>query len=211
MKKLILLFTMVCATNQLYGMEQATPKETLLPDLKQKITHMASSASKNLNEAINALESASTFYGVQFDKLFFDNLKDFTALVNLLAKKFPDKSRKEIAEKFKTPIAKKYVHLGEKLANNWKKKDILTQLIKEGVDLYYSITYATDEGVYLLTPLNRATMSKNVEIVQLLLDAGANPNYKDSLGKTAFEYIDKHASDNKTQKIRQMLDEAMNK
>lgn len=105
MKKLILLFTIVCA-NQLYGMEPIEPKWSLqkaehisqLPqDVRLTIINTALAESNTLVEAINALKNASTLYGVRYDLL-----KNAT-LMQALMKRFPGKVREEIALAIKQP------------------------------------------------------------------------------------------------------------
>ncbi len=86
MKKLILLFTITCAASQMYGMETENigglPKE-----IQNQITQTAIASSKNLNETVVMIKRLSTSFGISYDKLF-DNIKDFTKLVHMLADKF---------------------------------------------------------------------------------------------------------------------------
>ena len=110
MKKITSLFILICAASQLYGME---PEQKMgafgeLPDELHKEIVNALVESKDLGQVIAAVKVASVLQGVQYN-----TLEDFTALINILAKKFPDISRKEIAEKFQKNL--KYSEIPELL------------------------------------------------------------------------------------------------
>ncbi len=143
MKKLILLFTMACAAGQLYGMLEVQNIMDLPEDVRNKIISMALPSSDNLDETIKAIK-VGVLRGVRYD-----NLKTFTALMDVLAKKFPNILRKKIAEKFNTPIAKEYVTLGEQL-------------------FLPVITYGF---------ANRRSEQSPVEDMKKLLEKDADPNY----------------------------------
>ena len=72
-----------------------------LPPELHKVIVNALAQSNNLEQVIEAIKVAGILSGVRYD-----NLKDFTALMDILAKKFPDMSRQEIAAKFDTEIAR---------------------------------------------------------------------------------------------------------
>ena len=204
MKKITLLFTIICA-GQMYGMEQ-TPYALLLPELKQKIVNMALQSKNNtLDEAINALKGASAFYKVSFDKLFGD-LKDFTKLVHILAAEF-NVSTKEVAEKFNIPIAQKYINLGEKLidlvygeklppvkaiklyeANLTPKKanpNEIIKLIEDGADVNFTAKLDLTSG-YNESPLSISTNNGDITLTKLLLKHGANPELAAKILKPSF-------------------------
>ncbi len=197
MKKIILLFTIICA-GQLYGMEEA-PKMGAFGDLPEdvhKVIVQALATSNNLEQTIEAIKVASVLRGVRYD-----NLKDFTKLVHILADKFNTTTAK-IAKEFKTPIAEKYVNLGNDLTfymlmfdkdGNIKDPDRFTQLINQGADVNYT---GTEGSIYILgkgdfpdiqTPLIAAVKSGNSDLVKLLLNSGANPYYKTPAGTTALD------------------------
>ena len=117
------------------------------------------------------------------------NLKDFTKLVHMLAKKF-NLSTVKVALRFKTSVSEKYVDLflaaivgGD---NSPIKNDIdkLTQLIKEGLDVNVTSNPYYHLSLLMLAIEKRATP----EIIKLLLDAGADPHYKDNTGRTVLSY-----------------------
>jgi len=147
MKKLLLLSTLVCA-GQMYGMESQEPMGTFaqLPKelLHQEIIKQAIESSNTLEEAIKAVKMARALSGVQYD-----NLKNFTKLVHLLADKF-DTTTHEVANEFNTLLAKNYIQLGEQLLqlnNQFNQPNILDkdnirnkidQLINDGADVNFS-------------------------------------------------------------------------
>ncbi len=81
----------------------------LLPELHGEIVR-ALAKSKDLGQTIEAIKVAGTLRGLRYD-----NFKDFTRLVGVLAEKFLDLTREEIAKNFNTPIAKQYSELNYKL------------------------------------------------------------------------------------------------
>src|SRR5438067_80176 len=97
MKRLILLFTIICA-GQLYGMGSKTgPKikefdirKELLPELRQELISKALAVSNTPAEAINTIKNLSFVHGIQFDELNKD------MLIHALTKKFPDKTKAEL-------------------------------------------------------------------------------------------------------------------
>ncbi len=205
MKKIILLLTMLCVS-QLYGMEQPKKELSLLEaenigglpkELQDRITQTAIASSNNLDEAITIIKKLSTSFGVRYDKLF-NNLEDFTQLVHKLADKFKI-STIEVAKPFRTPISQKYDILtfrAKERMNDWdalwvkgstedKKNKLyasLNQLINEGLDV--NMTYGNNSLLMHITSQTKSPM-----LVKLLLDAGADPHYKNDKGKTALDLV----------------------
>ncbi len=68
MKELILLFSIVCAAGQLYGMEPENPYKSLLPELKREIINIALTRD-NLDEAVGMIQGLSTLHNVRYDNL----------------------------------------------------------------------------------------------------------------------------------------------
>jgi hypothetical protein len=177
MKKLILLFTITCAASQMYGMETENigglPKE-----IQNQITQTAIASSKNLNETVVMIKRLSTSFGISYDKLF-DNIKDFTKLVHMLADKF-DASTNSVAMLFGTPIAKEYSNLGENLLDKVLFSYDIGSLIKQGADINFT-TYrkiGREQKGGRVTPLIYAVSNDYAKKIKALLDSGANPNYK---------------------------------
>jgi hypothetical protein len=142
MKKLILLFTIVCSAGQLYGMEpelNPTLWEQLPKELKQEIISTTLATSNSVDDAVNAIKALGTLHGVRYNtqaaiglliktlpndpdkainqvkNLQGTTLEAFTTLVHLVSDKFPEIATEAIAEKFETPTAQKYVELGNAL------------------------------------------------------------------------------------------------
>ncbi len=220
MKKLILLFTMVCAASQLYGMEPTEKKEALrmytspemLPELRKKIINAALRSSDNLKEAITTIEKFSILHRVELNNLF--NLKDFTKLVHMLADKF-DLTTQAVAVKFGTATERRYLDLVYKLkqAIRYHPADAkkIAQLIEQGADVNSTDLYSHTS---ILIEAVKEGANAQAQIIKLLLDAGANPHHKDIpsvLGdgnKTALDYArEKGAS----QEVIELLQDAMKK
>ena len=183
MKKLILLFTIVCA-GQLYGMEAKQKMGALgtLPrDIRNEIVNTALATSNNLDEAISMIQKLSTLYNVRYD-----NLNDFKRLVHLLADKF-GMSTLEIASKFDTKTAKEYSTLGNLLMQSiiFSESDKITELISRGADVNLSEKkfLLGEDGYYrsLETPLSWAKGIKYMpceelahkKTIEILIKAGA--------------------------------------
>ena len=165
MKKIALLLTIVCA-GRLYGME-AENIGSLPKELHDQLIQMAFTTSNNPAETIKAIQFASAVHGVQYD-----NLKDFTRLVHLLADKF-DTRTDIIANEFRTPAAKTYSTLGYSLIkalgdNTPVGHAKVADLIQQGAD----VNFISGD-----MPLYKAMRNLNVEGVKLLLNAGANPTF----------------------------------
>ncbi len=198
MKKAALLFTLLCA-GQLYGME-AENIGGLPVDVHNEMIKTALATSDNLEETIKVIQFASALRGIKYD-----NLKKLTALMDILAKKFPDISRKEFAEKLNTPIAKEYITLGEQLLwpanmmhSNKSMVEDVKKLIDKGADPNYSggqLGYTALNATYMAIA-NKIHLEKKMDenlmaILNLLLNAGAKPD-----ASTMF-YLQKSVDKNK--------------
>lgn len=206
--KIALLLIILCAS-QVYGMEKEKPtyEETygsLLPELKQNIINTALTlGNNNLTQTIKIIESASAMYGTPL----YNNLKDFTKLVHILANKF-NTTTLNVAEQFNSQIAKKYTELVE-LAINFiqmygKESYLFNEWIKDGLDV--NATINNDNTSLLMY----AAFYGNTQVVKLLLNAGANPHYKNNQGKTALDFLlSSHLPIQHPEDIKHYLNEAM--
>lgn len=194
MKKVFLLCALVCA-GQMYGMEKMGTFGELPEELHQEIVR-ALLNSKDLDQVIDAIKVASVLRGVRYD-----DLADFTKLVHALADKF-NKPTIFVARKFNTPTAKKYIDLSIALLfipsstfNN------VAQLIKDGADVNFT-------GNNYATPLSQAIQFRvNIEKIKLLLDSGANPNFKNSCGSVS-DFMQQVDAENAS---KQLIEEAIKK
>ncbi len=203
MKKITLLFTILCA-GQLYGMEEP-PKMGAFGDLPEdvhKVIVQSLATSNNLEQTIEAIKVAGALQGVRYD-----NLKDFTKLVHILAKKFSVPTEK-VATVFKTPTSLKYLEMINNETLRYMEGDVLNelnQLIKNGLDV--NATYRYMNSPSLLDQM--VNQEAKPEIIKLLLDAGANPHYKDDNEMTALDYAKALGDDDNA--IVKLLEEAMQK
>lgn len=214
MKKIVLLFTMLCVT-VLVSMESEKGNlgafEQLPVELRQEISQTALTASTTVDEAIKAIQNASAIYGgVKLDRAAAMDLlkntlpndlnqaikaakhlqgsepKDFTKLVHLLADKFHE-SPYDVASLFKTPIAQKYLKLANQL------EELAYQYNDNPEELKNPIAQGADVnfygGSYKQTPLNNAIWAARLNKVGILLAAGANPFVKDAESNTAFDQV----------------------
>ncbi len=196
MKKLILLFTIVCA-GQLYAMEQASymaelPKEVQLLIIQNLMN------GNDLDTVINGIKTASKTTLNKTVNELYGNPAGFRDLVQTLAKKFPkvktdyfaakkfqEVDTEIIAKKLGTTAAMKYIDLSNELINHIKffpyygtdemiqnALNEIIQLINQGADVNY-----TGESDHF-TPLMHATNNQKprIKVIKLLLDYGANPN-----------------------------------
>jgi len=222
MKKMTLLFTILCAA-QLYGMakEEAVGIYTsALPEIKQQIISAALASSKNVDEAIGAIKKFSILHRVQSDKLF-NNFQDFIKVVNLLSENFPELTKSEIAEKVNPAFAKEYDDLNEQLCMDIRYagpiEDIIRQL-NEGADVNF---YLDLPALYIGdTPLTLAVKRARVDVVELLLNSGANPFFKQPYNElTALDIVQNFLAQanndealvGKIQAIKALLENAMKK
>lgn len=144
MKKLMLLLTMICAS-MLYSMEPEQPSYQMLPqELKQEIIATALALSSTPYEAIQMIKKLSAIHGISYN-----TLSDFTALMDVLAKKFPNISRKKIANQFDLPIAKEYLKLNNLFMKNIDKL------------IYQLFEYSETEGKYIFLKL-KYNKAKNI-------------------------------------------------
>lgn len=152
MKKLILLFTIVCAAGQMYGMEperghyagvfwEGIPNYmSMLPaELKGDIIQFFLSGD-TLSEVLNNIKAVSLTskeLNTTLNKMY-GNPKVFTALVHILADKF-NTTTEAVAEKIGTPAAKYYLDLAEQLNTEISYFDLnkAIQLIEQGADVNY--------------------------------------------------------------------------
>lgn len=184
MKKISLLLAIACV-GALNGMMEK-PDWSFLPEIRQEIIMKNLEASKTLNETVIIIKKASELKGMILNNPF-NNPKDFTVLVHMLAKKF-NKSVNAIAKKLDTPTAKNYVMLSEKLGAAIKVGNVkkVKKLINQGADVHFLINKEiisdTSEDSDLKAP--KCTMleiaintrsEKQVAIVEILLNHGANP------------------------------------
>jgi len=196
--KIALLFTILCA-GQLYGMELKRGNLGAfeqLPEDVHKVIIKALATSNDLEQTIEAIKVASALQGVRYD-----NLKDFTKLVHILADKFyrptifhglmgPAKSTERVAEMFVTPVAKEYIELNRELlkmtawigSRNPDRTEVinkLKELIEAGADVNFSPAYTLNVEVGKVvvqvstSPMRNAMLGGNLDTLQLLLDYGA--------------------------------------
>ena len=208
MKKTALLFTILCV-GQLYGMENPHPELGAfgqLPEELHKEIVKTLATSNNLEATIGAIKVAGTLQGVRYD-----NLKDFTRLVNVLADTF-GVSTVEVAKKFNTPTAKQYLNFEKaheliKLANRNRRENLsesyqgLVKLIREGFNVN---TTGWSNGSLLMW----ASFFNLPVLVKVLLDAGANPHHRNDDGETALDMAVEYGNDAET---IQLLKQAMTK
>lgn len=110
---------MVCTAGQLYGME-AENISNLPQDIHNQIVKKAIELSNTIENAIEAVKVACTLQGA-----CYNNLKEFTILIDILEEKFPALSHRQIATKFNTSISAQYVKINSTFAT------FLTQLIMD--------------------------------------------------------------------------------
>ena len=178
--------------------------KSLPKDLKQEIIKMALATSSTLNEAIKTIKTMSALWGIEYD-----NLKDFTQLMHILADKF-DTTTYDIAQKFNSGTSRLYLKLGTELGDAIRAKNVdeVIRLISMGSDVNFieNKTYFFETKKYRgNTPLIHAIAFPNPIIVKILLEKGANPN----LEKQAFESLLDHSKDDQflepVSKIRTLL------
>ncbi len=194
MKKIALLFTIVCAAGQLYGME-AQNIMGLPEDVRNEIIRKALAASDTLEEAIKAIK-VGALRGVNYD-----NPKDFTKLVHVLAKKF-DLDTATVAQEFRTTtvanIAKNYLIQSRmllKLIASYDADDIqiliddIKKLISYGADVNFvqrptgmlpSLGFNEDTPlikIFSYKPYNvQEALQRIKTLVELLLEYGGIPD-----------------------------------
>lgn len=185
-----LLFTVLCAS-QLYGMEPEQHKGFggLSPEIQVMIISFLNEY-KNLADVIKAIKETSRV-DKELNAIINDmygNQKEFTKLVHILANKF-NKSTYEVANEFNTPFGEKYNSLNSQFmaAINLSNAENISNFINQGADINYSSN--------LNTPLILATSKWNYEIIQLLLQYGANANFNNPTTGTALDFAqERHAA-----------------
>jgi hypothetical protein len=177
MKKMVLLVTMVCA-GQLYGMGDMSK----LPKEVQVLVIQALNSGKDIDATINAIKTASrtskALNQMINEQYNYNNLKGFDALVDVFAKKFPALSHRLIAEKFNTPISKKYVEINSvctwllvKLKQDKDERDFAKakELIRQGeVDPNYKEIPGGRSILDIATVLKDEGKPSYIEIFNLL-------------------------------------------
>ena len=217
MKKIFLLCALVCASH-LYGMEPQRGHYTGLGDLPRETQAIIISylqTNNNLDGTIAAIKEASKGVGLVNKQLntivneVYGIPKGFTALVHMLAAKF-NQTPIQIAKAFKTQTAKKYVALYEELYILVSLQPNVTKvkkLLDEGVDINAGpILYSATQP--LLNGHRIAAM------IALLLEHGANPYNKNSMGETPLERLNRlRPRTNKAdyERAKALLKEAMEK
>lgn len=199
MKKVFLLCALVCA-GQMYGMEQPrNPQPELstfqnLPnDVKNLIILAFAQSGDDIDSAIEKIKIASSTNKALKQMINMDNLAGFTVLVGILAEKFPDIPKDDIADKFDLPIAKKYNRLSYSLksvmdqynmGNISTKKELenkVKELIENGADVGFTwVQYSSVPTTLLTTFAYRrefgdilSRLKRYKELLQVFLEYGA--------------------------------------
>jgi hypothetical protein len=190
MKKVALLFTILCVSI-LNGMENhRNHNGSHLENLSVEAQAALNAAFKTgkLDTVINTIKEISDIDNELYNNVLFNMiyviryLKEFTTLVHILAKEFKMDPYK-IAEKFKTPTAKRYVELYKQLEKQILNKQNITEtkkLIAEGADV-------TANPMLLFLAL--LAENPTTTMIKLLLENGANPFVTDKDGRTPLEYL----------------------
>lgn len=211
--------------------------EELRQEIAKVAIETAIATSTTVDEAIKAIQTASMVYsGVQLDDIAARDLlihsipnnldqaitqvkhlqgkelKNFTKLVHILADKF-DITTARTAATIGTPIAQTYLNLGKELKiailSDPFNYDKIIELIKNGADVNFSILSRRS------TPLHNALSDEknkefNVELIKILLDAGAKPTTENLLRIDARQASSPEDEEKKLT-IKQLLQDAMNK
>lgn len=181
MKKITLLLAITCSGALNGMMEQPECRHNTMYYTnwyfyEEIITSSLKLNNNNIDDTIKIIKAASTLQGIQFDNLF-NNLKDFTTLVRMLAKK-SNRSVNIIAKKLGTPTAKNYIMVSQKLADAitmGNVKDVKGS-INKGADVLFLVTNIAENQAMTMLELAVAICSEEqIEIVRILLDHGADP------------------------------------
>lgn len=190
MKKIALC--MFLCIGVLNGMEpEQRSKDVCLSNLPEEvyneIIETALATSSNLSQAIKALKVASVLRGV-----CYDNLKDFTRIVHILADKF-NVTTQEVALRFDTSLAKEYrwnsylllCFIDKDQSQSVSKDDIIDMIInniQKGADINFSfvgrIGDFNDEIFLRASPLSLAIIHSNFVMVETFLEFGATVTRK---------------------------------
>lgn len=180
MKKLTVLFTLLCTASALNGMKPERGRYVGMGDLPPEVQAIIVSylhTYDNLNDIVKAIKATSET-NRQLKEIVneeYGDPKKFKALVHVLANKF-NTATKNIAEQLGTPFTTKHYTLaGDTLIQAIKNGSIhdVTKAIALGADVNYSFDHGEDK----LTPLLLAVTNEKYEIIKLLLDNGANPHF----------------------------------
>lgn len=197
MKKIALLFMISCIS-QLYGMNNPKCDQVnwgkLPEDVKPLIIMTLAENGDSPEAIVNNIKEARLINKTwhQLINKKYANQPGFTTLIHMLADTFNSTSY-SIAEKLSTLFSKKYLNLTNELmmavynGNN----DKIIYCINQGADVNSTIDYKSGlsqrelsenlfENIIIQfdTPLLCAFSGGNTEIIKLLLDSKANPNYK---------------------------------
>ncbi len=155
------------------------------PDKSREEIILALEKPEAYKELVTIFETNKTpggiYAAIKNQNILQDNLKDFIALVHILADKgielignsILDRSTLMIARQFHTPIAEEYNRLGNTLLFSVKlgRLEKVVQLIQDGADVNF-VNY--DNTSSLTTALRSEFLS--IDMVKLLLAHGADPN-----------------------------------
>ncbi len=222
MKKLILLFTIVCA-GQLYGMKPELDPTlwSNLPEGVGPLIIMALADSGNdLSTAIDNIKTASRINKALNQAINTGtNLQDFTVLAHLLADEF-NVTTKEVAQAFGTTASKEYLTVNAPLEYRRSFSDYDMHMILNtsiatiasialywGADVNYTFP-GFDEWTGIPKkrgPLLIAIERADLPLIQILLDSGARPEEND------FYYFGTFATPEKIVEIKKLLEEARQK
>jgi hypothetical protein len=215
MKKLTLLFALLCTASALNSMEVQNISD-LPEDIHTHIIKIALAPSNDLNEAIKTIKAVMTLRGANYD-----NPEYFTKLVHALANKFGTTTAgvaDAINKYWFIDTPQEYMDAGHALISAATLGDIdaaKEAIIQWGADVNFTTSGDAGPNTALYFAIDKRSPEKTkLEMVKLLLDAGANPNpqSKHPYFKTIFEYLNDQdmPSELKTQ-IKNLLEDAMKK
>jgi ankyrin repeat protein len=212
MKKLFLI-SAVLSVGFLNGMSvvgQNRPN-VLLPEINEQIINkliMVSATSNDLKTIVKTIEMTG---------LRYDNLVNFTKLVHALENKLnlattviAEEIQKLAIQESLKAAAQQYVGL----ANDLQKKVLfggdgahITELIKQGADVNASYQNGHNVSLLALAIEHRSDMN----VLKVLLDAGANPNYNYSNTYGSSKLVDYAKKIGASEDVINLLNEAIKK
>lgn len=208
MKKIALLFIILC-TGLLNSMESKKPLPGHYGIGLGNVPSKVLTIIELNNSLVDVIEAIKTESKTDEElKHILNEEHEFTKLVHVLADMF-NTSTNNIAKKFATQVAGQYITLGDALIDFVAKKNnnkAINHLIIQGADVNY-------KTVFNFTPLIIAVRAEaDAALIQLLLNAGADPNLKDNQGYTVLDWFNTPLLYGGKPKyvIRDMLKEAMN-
>ena len=224
MKKVVLLFTILCAgalnsmdPTSLYELRRTGPEQgryigTGMEDIPIEvqsliITHIntGNTVTNAIRDIIRTSRTNTTLNKIVND--MYGNQKGFSELVHVLADKF-NLTPPDVAAKFKTDASTTYIQLATALLYSIKSHDtqFVDNIIKQGADVnYYS------GGSDKITPLVYAIRYGTADIVKLLLNSKANPNFTGPYTESyAMKVLERNDITEKEAK-KQLIENAMNK